>query len=371
MEPFLSGAREQIDVYLGAVLPPASEPPVRLHAAMRYAGFGGGKRLRPALAFAAARACEAEPERVLPVAGAAELIHAYSLVHDDLPAMDDDVERRGRPTVHVRYSEATAILVGDALQACAFGLLAGAGVEAELIAMLAHAAGSEGLVGGQEDDLGFRSEPVTLERVTSIHRRKTAALFGFSVLGAARLVGAPDERLRLLGTFAEEYGLAFQLLDDLGETRAKLLRVGRERVALGSAANRQHEFLVVDGLGEVVTRPQPQGFEHCLLVAGTGQDEYPQRRALLAQVAQHVDAVHPGQADVENQDSDAGVVREPDRLGPVFGGHAIEAGGFQDLADSFAEEQLVVYDSNPDPHASPPRPPCGLQDVLRNVRVLH
>ena len=219
MEPFLSGAREQIDVYLGAVLPPASEPPVRLHAAMRYAVFGGGKRLRPALAFAAARACEAEPERVLPVAGAAELIHAYSLVHDDLPAMDDDVERRGRPTVHVRYSEATAILVGDALPACAVGLLAGAGVEAELIAMLAHAAGSEGLVGGQEDDLGFRSEPVTLERVTSIHRRKTAALFGFSVLGAARLVGAPDERLRVLGTFAEEYGRAFQLLDDLGEAR--------------------------------------------------------------------------------------------------------------------------------------------------------
>lgn len=224
MEPFLSASREQIDGYLGAVLPPESEPPVRLHAAMRYAVFGGGKRLRPALAFAAARACGAESERVFPVAGAAELVHAYSLVHDDLPSMDNDLERRGRPTVHVRYGEATAILVGDALQALAFGLLARAGEAAELITMLAYAAGSEGLVGGQEDDLGFRSESATLERITSIHRRKTGALFGFSVLGAARLLGAPEPLRQALGSFAGEYGLAFQLLDDLDETRVDAAR---------------------------------------------------------------------------------------------------------------------------------------------------
>lgn len=217
MEPSLSAAREQIDRYLDGLLPNESEPPTELHAAMRYAVFSGGKRLRPALAFAAARACGADPERVLPVAAAAELIHAYSLVHDDLPAMDDDSERRGRPTVHLRYGEATAILAGDALQARAFGLLAGAGVESEVIAMLAFAAGSEGLVGGQEDDLGFSLECATLERVASIHRRKTGALFRFAVSGAARLVGASGSVAQALDAFAEAYGLAFQLADDLGE----------------------------------------------------------------------------------------------------------------------------------------------------------
>jgi geranylgeranyl pyrophosphate synthase len=197
VERFLEESRERVDRSLDALLPPIDDSPTTLHEAMRYAVFSGGKRLRPALAFGASRACESE------------------LVHDDLPAMDDDTERRGRPTVHVRFGEATAILVGDALLAEAFGVLATGGVPLETVRGLAEAAGSGALVGGQADDLSFRSEGATEAAVHSIHMRKTAALFRFAVLGAAQTVGAPPEVASGLTRFAEHYGLAFQLADDL------------------------------------------------------------------------------------------------------------------------------------------------------------
>ncbi len=228
LESFLAESADRVECYLDKTLPAASEPPVSLHEAMRYALFSGGKRLRPALAFGAAEALGDEPDRVLPVAAAVELVHAYSLVHDDLPAMDDALQRRGRPALHVRYGEATAILVGDALLAEAFLRLADEAAPAGVIARLAEAAGSRALVGGQADDLALPSESVELATILSIHARKTAALFRFAVWGAGRMLEASSASLVALERFADHFGMAFQLVDDLRDadpTECSILRV--------------------------------------------------------------------------------------------------------------------------------------------------
>jgi geranylgeranyl diphosphate synthase type II len=206
---------------LEAALPRASEPPQALHAAMRHLVFPGGKRLRPALAFAAAEAVGAPVDTALPVAAAVELVHTYSLVHDDLPCMDDDAERRGRPTVHVAFGEATAVLAGDALLALAFETLAGApaasGGERRLVALreLAFAAGSHALVGGQVDDLHFDAGRADAASVESIHERKSAALITAAIVGGASLGGADAEHVARLRRFGRAVGVAFQIADDL------------------------------------------------------------------------------------------------------------------------------------------------------------
>jgi geranylgeranyl pyrophosphate synthase len=241
---------------LEAALPSAGEPPARLHAAMRHLLFPGGKRLRPAFALAAAEAVGAPAERALPVAAAVELVHTYSLVHDDLPCMDDDALRRGRPTVHVAFDEGTAVLAGDALLAAAFATLASdadpasAGSRLAAAADLAEAAGSRKLVGGQAEDLRFDEEPSDAERIESIHGRKTAALFAASVVGGARLAGADEEALARLRRFAEAVGVAFQIADDVldadEDAGCSLVRL------IGSdAARRRAEELLARGLAEV------------------------------------------------------------------------------------------------------------------------
>ncbi len=216
----LEESRLRVEAWLDLHLPLAAAAPASLHEAMRYAVLGPGKRLRPALAYAAAYACGAEPAVADPLAGALELVHAYSLVHDDLPAMDDDVERRGRPTVHVRWDEATAILVGDALQAAAFGALAQAQAPADLIERVARDAGSHALVGGQADDLAFDPRSATRDSIASIHARKTAALFACAAWGGGRLAGAEPFALYDLERFGGSYGMAFQLVDDLEDSAA-------------------------------------------------------------------------------------------------------------------------------------------------------
>jgi geranylgeranyl diphosphate synthase type II len=206
---------------LEAALPPASDPPHSLHAAMRHLVFPGGKRLRPALAFAAAEAVGSPIDAALPVAAAVELVHTYSLVHDDLPCMDDDAERRGRPTVHVAFGEATAVLAGDALLACAFETLAGEGdapdAARRLAALreLAVAAGSRALVGGQVDDLAFDVARADAASVESIHERKSAALITASIVGGACLGGADADLVARLRRFGRAVGVAFQIADDL------------------------------------------------------------------------------------------------------------------------------------------------------------
>lgn len=228
LDAFLAQSRERIDKYLDGLLPGAGEPPAALHAAMRYAVFGGGQRLRPSLAFAAALAAGADPDRALPAAAAVELAHCFSLVHDDLPAMDNDEERRGRPTVHVAWDEATAILAGDALLVEAFAVLANEDVAAELPAALARAVGSRVLLGGQSDDLAFDAASASVATVLDVHVRKTAALFEFATWGGARLAGLDGSELAAVGTCGEAYGLAYQLCDDLrdaGTDECSVLRV--------------------------------------------------------------------------------------------------------------------------------------------------
>ncbi|MFQ5514146.1 MAG: polyprenyl synthetase family protein [Myxococcota bacterium] len=248
---FLDESRARIERHLSCALPPAEFAPKALHEAMRYAVLSGGKRLRPALSFATAKALRADPESVLPVAAAVELVHAYSLVHDDLPAMDDDRERRGQPTVHVKFGESIAILCGDALLAEAFGQLARPEVPHEVIAELAAAAGSRALVGGQADDLRFRPE---LDAILSIHERKTGALFRFAVCGAARLLQAPRLEHAALEGFACAYGRAFQLIDDLEDDAAgecSILRVLEpSRVRERAACELREALACLDPLGE-------------------------------------------------------------------------------------------------------------------------
>jgi len=217
VEAYLRESAERVDRFLDEALPPVEEPPARLHAAMRHLLFPGGKRLRPALAFAAAEALAAPPERALPMAGAVELIHTYSLVHDDLPCMDDDDERRGRPAVHVAFDEATAVLAGDALQAAAFGLLALApdALVAGVLADLAEATASRELVGGQYDDLHLDPEALDVGGVEQVHRRKTGALLAAACVGGGRLAGGDPVVLGRLRRFGLAVGLAFQIADDL------------------------------------------------------------------------------------------------------------------------------------------------------------
>jgi geranylgeranyl pyrophosphate synthase len=219
LDAYLAGCARRVDGALDAVLPRADEPPVRLHRAMRSAVLDGGKRLRPALAFASAEAVGAPAEVALPVATAVELVHAYSLVHDDLPGLDDARRRRGRPSVHVEFGLGTAVLVGDALLPLAFEVLARAAVPVEVIARLASAAGSRALVGGQADDLAFEKQSASGALVRSIHARKTGALFGFAVWGAARLGGASGAAADALERFARGFGAAFQIADDLDDAQ--------------------------------------------------------------------------------------------------------------------------------------------------------
>lgn len=252
-----------VDQALEAVLPPAEAAPERLHAAMRHLVFPGGKRLRPALCFAGAEAVGADPRLATPMAAAVELIHTYSLVHDDLPCMDDDDERRGRPTVHVAFDEATAVLAGDALQACAFEALTtvdalasvGAAAVAAGAARLARAVGAAGLVGGQVDDLAFDPARTDVESVRSIHRRKTAALIRAAVVGGGLFGGATPEEIGRLERFGDSVGISFQVADDVldadeDEGCSLIPLVGRDGAR--DEAERLLEVALdeLDGLGE-------------------------------------------------------------------------------------------------------------------------
>jgi len=217
---YLASRRSLIDRTLDAHLPPAATPPTAIHEAMRYAVLGGGKRIRPTLAIAAAEACGAEVEPLLVSFAALELIHTYSLVHDDLPALDDDDLRGGRKTTHVVFGEAIGILTGDALLTEAFSWLArpAAGADAQLRALreVAEAVDSKGMIGGQVADLeGSIDTAPTLEQLEFIHRNKTAKLITASVMLGGILANAPASQLDVLREYGQATGLLFQIIDDL------------------------------------------------------------------------------------------------------------------------------------------------------------
>jgi farnesyl diphosphate synthase len=282
LAPALGQIRAEVDDFLSALLALPPDPRARLYEAMRYAAIGGGKRLRPLLVVASSALFHTARDRAVRVGAAVECIHVYSLIHDDLPAMDDDELRRGKPTLHRAYDEATAILAGDSLHALAFEILADEAthedpfVRAELVAELARAAGPAGMAGGQMMDLAAAQGALDLAAVTRLQQLKTGALIGFC-LEAGAIMGRvpPEKRLKLRG-YARDVGLAFQIADDLldeegdedrtgkkvGKDRAKgketfVTLLGRER------ARHQAELLV----GQAVDYLKSYGTEADLLRA--------------------------------------------------------------------------------------------------------
>ena len=245
MHAWMDAGRLRIDAALDRIMPAESEPPAELHRAMRYSVLAGGKRLRPLLALAAAEAVGADSGAVVDEACSLELLHTYTLVHDDLPAMDNDDLRRGKPTSHKVYGEAVAILAGDALQTLAFSVLAqGAtagrhapGPLLEAAGMLARAAGSLGVIGGQIVDIQSEGRQVDRETLAYIHAHKTGALIEAAVMLGAILGGASQEQRGALSGYGTAIGLAFQITDDilditstpeqLGKTPGKDARSGK------------------------------------------------------------------------------------------------------------------------------------------------
>ncbi|MBN6100946.1 polyprenyl synthetase family protein [Xanthomonas sp. CFBP 8703] len=224
--------RQRVEAGLDAHLPSAAAAPQRLHAAMRHATLGGGKRMRPLLVYATGALFAADETRLDAPALAVELIHAYSLVHDDLPAMDDDALRRGRPTVHIAFDEATAILAGDALQSLAFALLAGAdaadaALRVRWLQTLAEAAGAAGMCGGQALDIDATGTVQPLAELQRMHALKTGALIRASVRLGALAGGADAAALAQLDSFASALGLAFQVRDDILDIEASSEQLGK------------------------------------------------------------------------------------------------------------------------------------------------
>ncbi|MBS0463464.1 MAG: polyprenyl synthetase family protein [Proteobacteria bacterium] len=229
-EPFERRAA-RLDAALARILPSESTAPTRLHAAMRYAVLGAGKRIRPQLVYAAGVACGGHEDALDATAVAVELVHAYSLIHDDLPAMDDDALRRGRATVHVAFDEATAVLAGDALQALAFQVLVESGgapsLRVELLRTLAAASGTAGMCGGQALDLAATGRVQTLAKLEHMHALKTGALFRACLRMGGLCAGADATVLARLDDYAQAFGLAFQIRDDILDVEGNSAQLGK------------------------------------------------------------------------------------------------------------------------------------------------
>ena len=233
LDDFRARCAARVETALDQILPPVSVQPSRLHEAMRYTVLAGGKRIRPLLAYAAGEALGLDAALLDRPACAVEMIHAYSLIHDDLPAMDDDDLRRGRPTCHRAFDEATAILAGDALQTLAFQALAEApGLSAEsrvgMVAALARASGARGMVGGQAMDLEAEGSPLDLVQLENIHIHKTGALIRVSVqMGVLAHGGLDADKAERLDHYAKCLGLAFQIQDDVLDVEGDTAQIGK------------------------------------------------------------------------------------------------------------------------------------------------
>ena len=255
---WMQDVQARVERALEDLLPASSTVPHKLHEAMRYTALGGGKRVRPLLAYASGAlfggAQSGDSTALARVAAAVEMIHVYSLVHDDMPCMDDDDLRRGKPTVHVAYDEATALLVGDALQAQAFGVLAGIDTLpparlATMLRLLAEAAGSAGMCGGQAIDLDSVGLALTREELERMHQLKTGAMLRVSViLGAlcGKDLSAPE--LEALGAYSKAIGLAFQVVDDVLDATADSATLGK--TAGKDAADNKPTYVSILGLDQ-------------------------------------------------------------------------------------------------------------------------
>lgn len=267
-------AQAQTELVLERLLPSESQVPHTLHAAMRYVTLGGGKRLRPLLVLAASELGEADLNAVEQAMGAIEMVHVYSLVHDDMPAMDNDSLRRGKPTCHVQYDEATALLTGDALQTQAFDVLSRptdlpAGRQLKMLSVLAQAAGSLGMAGGQAIDLANVGKAMDQAGLEQMHSLKTGALIRAAVvLGALACPDLGDEDIQRLDQYAAKLGLAFQVIDDVLDCEADTATLGK--TAGKDADNDKPTYVKLMGLeaarayaetlvAEAVTQLQPFG----------------------------------------------------------------------------------------------------------------
>ncbi len=234
LEKYGQVKRRIIDKALDKYLPKSNGRQRLIHQAMRYSVFSGGKRIRPVLAVASYEAAGGKGNDILPLAGALELIHTYSLVHDDLPAMDNDDYRRGFLTCHKKFDEPTAILCGDALLTLSFELLAGSKIKnkSEIIKEIAQAIGTKGMIGGQMADIrsgNFKNKKISLKMLEYINRAKTAQLIKTAVVTGAMAAGANKKQLGLLESFAEDIGLVFQMVDDILDNDGYALVLGREK----------------------------------------------------------------------------------------------------------------------------------------------
>ncbi|MDD3650495.1 (2E,6E)-farnesyl diphosphate synthase [Immundisolibacter sp.] len=257
LDDFLAAVRARSEAVLDRLLPPADLPVARLAEAMRYAALGGGKRLRAALVYAGGEALGADPAALDAPAAAVELIHAYSLVHDDLPAMDDDDLRRGKPTCHRAFDEATAILAGDALQTLAFEVLAAAEAIAPerrlaMLRELARASGVHGMAGGQALDLAAEGKRLTLPELETVHRGKTGALIVASVrLGALVAPAADAPLLAALAAYGQALGLCFQIQDDILDIDGDTATLGKTAGADSARGKATYPALLgIDGARE-------------------------------------------------------------------------------------------------------------------------
>ncbi|MFO7899471.1 MAG: polyprenyl synthetase family protein [Planctomycetota bacterium] len=273
----LDDLRRMVERRLDVWLPAADEPPERLHAAMRYSLFAGGKRVRPILCLLACRAVGGADEQALPPACAIECVHTYSLIHDDLPAMDDDDVRRGKPSCHRKFDAATAILAGDALLTLAFGIVAEQTPDPEvarlLTAEIAAAAGWAGMVGGQMADLLAEGAGPDEEALHFIHERKTGALIRASVRTGALAGGAGKAELAALSAYACRVGLAFQIADDILDETATTEKLGKTAGKDKDAG--KLTFPAVYGLDESRARGRRIADEAKRAVAGLGRAAEP------------------------------------------------------------------------------------------------
>jgi len=265
-------ARVEIDAALSAYSEFDDDCPAQLREAIRHSLLGPGKRLRPLLVLMSAEACGCDPSRAMPAACSVEMVHTYSLIHDDLPAMDDDDLRRGRPSCHAKYGEALAILAGDALLARAFELLATRieppEVAAKCCAELSYAAGAAALVGGQVDDLAAQSSQQGIDQLVRIHRRKTGAMFRVSLRLGGLAAQASNEQLVALETYGEKLGLAFQIVDDLLDVGGKESSMGKRLRKDGDRGKLTYPGLL--GVTESTRRAEQLIDEACSALATFG-----------------------------------------------------------------------------------------------------
>jgi geranylgeranyl diphosphate synthase type II len=288
LEAALQERRLEVERALNVSLPAETSWPPRLHEAMRYSLFAGGKRIRPLLVLGACDAVGGSHEEALPFACAVEMVHTFSLIHDDLPAMDDDDLRRGKPTSHKVYGEALAILAGDALLARAFHLLSGVPADlrrllrrAQAMTLLGEAVGANGLIGGQVEDMAAQGQAVSADTLERIHRCKTGALLSASVRGGGLLGGADADQLDQLRGFGSAIGLAFQVVDDILDATESAERLGK--TAGKDKAAQKATYVRVHGLETARAKAQSLLKEALVAIEPLGP-----RAELLRQLARRI-----------------------------------------------------------------------------------